>query len=79
MIGTVIVCSRTVLSALKTALGVTARPKEEIGGGGKHTLRLLSKKMLGFFFFFFLKERSSRKRFRFKTSAEAERRSPAMV
>lgn len=78
MIGTVIVCSRTVLSALKTALGVTARPKEEIGGGGKHTLRLLSKKMLGFFFFF-LKERSSRKRFRFKTSAEAERRSPAMV
>lgn len=78
MIGTVIVCSRTVLSALKTALGVTARPKEEIGGGGKHTLRLLSKKML-VFFFFFLKERSSRKRFRFKTSAEAERRSPAMV
>lgn len=77
MIGTVIVCSRTVLSALKTALGVTARPKEEIGGGGKHTLRLLSKKML--VFFFFLKERSSRKRFRFKTSAEAERRSPAMV
>lgn len=52
MIGTVIVCSRTVLSALKTALGVTARPKEEIGGGGKHTLRLLSKKMLVFFFFF---------------------------
>lgn len=57
MIGTVIVCSRTVLSALKTALGVTARPKEEIGGGGKHTLRLLSKKMLGFFFFFFEREK----------------------